>query len=91
MQIDLFPDFAPPPPAKPPPKPKPESASDVADRVAAEMLAKCDTIRLNSKALALELKLWEISKFLATHYSADEAIGFAVRLIETIEQNKFDN
>jgi hypothetical protein len=88
MQIDLFADFQPVPLAKPPPKLTPESVEDIADRIAAEMLIRCEAIGLNPKALALELKLREVVGFLTVHYSPDEAIGFAVRLIEECQERE---
>lgn len=90
MQIDLFPESHPTPPAKPPPKQKPESASDVANRLAAEMLAYCETTGLDHKALALELKLWEVTGFLSTHCTPDESMAFAVRLLDRIQENNYE-
>jgi hypothetical protein len=86
MQIEAFPDLLASPPAKPSAKPKPESADEVADRIAAEMLVTCQRVGLHPKALAMELKLREVVKFLTIYYSADEAMTFAVRLIDAIQE-----
>jgi hypothetical protein len=86
MQIEAFPDLLVSPPVKPSPKPKPESTEDIADRIAAEMLVTCHRVGLDPKALAMELKLREVVKFLGIHYSADEAMTFVVRLIDAIQE-----
>jgi hypothetical protein len=86
MQIEAFPDLLAVLPAKPSAKPKPESAEDIADRIAAEMLVTCQRVGLDPKALAMELKLREVVKFLAIYYSAGEAMTFAVRLIDAIQE-----
>jgi hypothetical protein len=90
MQIEAFPDLLVSPPVKPSPKPKPESkpesAEDIADRIAAEMFVTCQRFGLDPKALAMELKLREVVKFLGIHYSADEAMTFVVRLIDAIQE-----
>jgi hypothetical protein len=87
MQIDLFPDLLPPSPAKPPPKPKPESARAIADRLADLITERCDAIGLDPKVVIFELKLQEVSKFLS-HYSPNDAMAFAVRLIDDIQERE---
>jgi hypothetical protein len=69
-----------------PSRPKPESAEEITDRLAGEMLAKCKEIGVKPEAVALELKLREVSAFLA-HYLPNDGMAFAVRLIEIIEEN----
>jgi hypothetical protein len=82
MQIDLFPDLVGAQPTKPHQKPKPESIDDIADRMTGELLSRCEQSGVNPKAVALELKLREVERFLAAHYSPDEATGFAMRLLK---------
>jgi hypothetical protein len=84
MQINLFPELQ--SVAESPRQSKPESAEDIADRLTGEMLAKCKAIGVKPEAVALELKLREVSHFLS-HYSPNDGMAFAVRLIEIIEEN----
>jgi hypothetical protein len=89
MQIDLFPDLHPAPPVKPPPKQKPESARAIADRLADLITERCDAIGISPETVIFEMKLREVSKFLS-HYSPNDAMAFAVRLIDQIQENHYE-